>query len=1228
MKSTTKSITTTKDATIKAAQKTTNTTVAAPKATNTTVAAPKATNTTVAAPKATNTTVAAPKATNTTVAAPKATNTTVAAPKATNTTVAAPKATNTTVAAPKATNTTVAALKATNTTVAALKATNTTEIVHKSTEVVQKANVVAQNADEAVQKANVTELKDTEAALNYTEPAQKAKMTVLKAIACLKATQTSSLYTVLKDENFVNNTMAFKFEKQAPCIAYISAINNEKCYTENDESMLHLFGEDISATSGCKQFYAMDRKTVYLLSKSKQAHLYEYYDDNVPLKLFVDIDIKNKDIPDKADRQQVFDDTVRVTIDLIKKNLIKSNPDCVDPQIIVLASSSDIKLSSHIIFPDVVFKNVKEMKFFMAKIDHQMIEDKIIDPNVYRRGGFRMLYNSKAGKKIPLEFHDSYNYFVDTDEELFMDCLITNVNIDFYEIVVTMPKDVIIKKVVPCKPNNKNNSKDSSNKNTLINKNNDNIVYHPISTLCPYIKLLSVKKAENYGDWIKIGMILHNCNPSEESFDLWDEWSKLSKNYESRDYNAYMWNSFKTGFHTIGSLMRFAKIDSPDAYPKVLYSVDQPIFKSKEFESNYLLNSVDEKINDNCSPISQEIMNWMNDKDIKSLAIKSPYNTGKTKLIEKIIREFRLDRVLFISYRQTLTQDIYGNFKDLGVKSYLDKVYQVDKLICQIESLKHLLIKDVNGKTRIPNYDLIILDEIESVLNHFVSNTIDKKEYTFDLMTAIISNSKKVLALDGDLHNRSYDFLQYFGKVNMLTNTIKKDKKNYIFTNNRPYFEECIDEDLKNHKNVIVVSMSSKIATYLNNLYEETYVCALHCGKASDFYKKELQDVNNFWSGKQLVLYSPSIEAGVNFSIKHFHKMYIILSSKSTSPRGLLQMNARVRELEDPNVLVFLNNIPFKQKANYFKFDEVKNYVCDTIGNYKHPKIEFDTELNEMVATYEFDLYTKILVHNETERSNKTNNVFVALLIKLLTDKGHTYVHSETQINDNEFKKDTLLKNEVLNGFEIKNRQIYNDFASRCYSNEATREDKVAIEKFKIKEDWKIKDVTDEFLTKFYGKTDVLYNLRFLLDESLVEPYYSNKKFDPRYNLFEKATKIEQIKMIKEVINILGFALPLDNVQLNVVTFENNIKKVTSMCQLFINVNKSQPLFGFEKNRTMNVGKSITVFRGFLNDVLELWGLNVISITKDSSAYINGKKKTTHPNVYMLIYVNDINKYI
>jgi len=130
----------------------------------------------------------------------------------------------------------------------------------------------------------------------------------------------------------------------------------------------------------------------------------------------------------------------------------------------------------------------------------------------------------------------------------------------------------------------------------------------------------------------------------------------------------------------------------------------------------YLL---DANINDNL--LVTKTNDFFSDENIKSLNICSPYNTGKTQYIKNVLDKFQPERILWVSYRISLTNDIKYNFESYGFQTYLTGNYRADKLIVQLESLHKLdynseFIDEGNG---VPSYDLVIIDEVESILSQF-----------------------------------------------------------------------------------------------------------------------------------------------------------------------------------------------------------------------------------------------------------------------------------------------------------------------------------------------------------------------------------------------------------------------------------------------------------------------------------------------------------------------------
>ena len=87
---------------------------------------------------------------------------------------------------------------------------------------------------------------------------------------------------------------------------------------------------------------------------------------------------------------------------------------------------------------------------------------------------------------------------------------------------------------------------------------------------------------------------------------------------------------------------------------------------------------------------------------------------------------------------------IFCNFKDYGFKNYQnDNINKSDKLIIQQESLFKLdnhNFKD-SEYSDVPTFDLILIDEVESILNHFSSSTIKDSFNTCEYLQEIITNS-------------------------------------------------------------------------------------------------------------------------------------------------------------------------------------------------------------------------------------------------------------------------------------------------------------------------------------------------------------------------------------------------------------------------------------------------------------------------------------------------------
>jgi P4 family phage/plasmid primase-like protien len=116
---------------------------------------------------------------------------------------------------------------------------------------------------------------------------------------------------------------------------------------------------------------------------------------------------------------------------------------------------------------------------------------------------------------------------------------------------------------------NKDEKKSSKKKSKIINRENKELDLE-ISKIKELVKLLSRSRAENYGNWSRVGWCLHNL-----SDDLYDDWisfsSKCPAKFSQRACDK-LWDNAKGDGLSVGSLCHWAKEDNPKGYSEFMRS--------------------------------------------------------------------------------------------------------------------------------------------------------------------------------------------------------------------------------------------------------------------------------------------------------------------------------------------------------------------------------------------------------------------------------------------------------------------------------------------------------------------------------------------------------------------------------------------------------------------------------------------------------------------------------
>jgi len=789
----------------------------------------------------------------------------------------------------------------------------------------------------------------------------------------------------------------------------------------------------------------------------------------------------------------------------------------------------------------------------------------------------------------------------------------------------------------------------NSKKKIVKEKDDDETDYNlPLNIVNPNYPLLNILSShfESYSNWSRMCWIMKSLN---YPFSVFDEYSrKYPSKYNVNECLKY-WNNCKVSPKmTEGILHSLARKGNPEEYDKLgltnkskpdVIPVDTLEITNKQLIKNdgYLIHKDNINLDYDDCLISNKLKEFFS-SDIKSFNIKSPYDTGKTQLLKKIMTKYQQKRVLFLSYRKTLTSDLMACFGELGFHDYRNtECHQADKLIIQLESINKIKPSDfmfIDDEYEIPKYDLVIMDEIESLLFHFESQTTFKGESKniFEFIEAIIKNSNKLIGLDGDLSFRGFNYIKSFGDSINIINPVKKNKRHFTIIDSENDFYSQINNSLNFNKKIVIVSQTStQCYTVFNYIIKQhpTLKIGIYTGDSSDSTKNDLDKVLENWVKLDVLIYSPTIEAGVNFDIKHFDRIFGIVSSGCNSQRAFCQMLSRVRKIEDSSITIYASQLDYHplKESNIYTFHEVKeSLIALNIIDIKQT-IE-GSKIVKRLTPYDINFcYNKC-----EELMMKIQYYYLGYLEYILTKKGHTVSIKMTpkkkdedgkvikeKLDDNVKKaKEETNVNKDLNLVKDIDGNEYQFLLNKQKQSKAEQHEKLQIKKYLIKKSLGIDKFNEEIL-KHYDSPFIIKHIEHLIDIQNVKNYNDNQT---------KET-IKKVEIINDLISKLGFKLFDENTYVSRQDFESKIDSIMKTNEIFINPKLSKVLF-----RTSKVDiKTNKQFLGFVNSILDNYKLkiksNQIGVKKADIEKVGKTKDTAYSLVFQEHYdtINELIQY-
>jgi len=379
--------------------------------------------------------------------------------------------------------------------------------------------------------------------------------------------------------------------------------------------------------------------------------------------------------------------------------------------------------------------------------------------------------------------------------------------------------------------------------------------------------------------------------------------------------------------------------------------------------------------------------------------IKSPKGSGKTTYLSEQIKktiyhipslidyedvtDFETEisfisnqRILLIGHRQALIGDLCNK---LNLNCYLDDD-KFNKSEIRHRKKKYGVCLDSLEKVKGFDYDIIIIDEVEQVLSHFLSDTIgEKRRGLFRLFSNIIQKTNKVVALDADLGWTSFITLtslthsyQSVGSVtgkkqpvqhkpvHIYINNYQPGKNKIQIYQNKDHLIEIMKQRIVSGERVFITSNSKKkidnlheaIKAFLDeNGIKKSIICVTSENSRSEDVQRFIKNIKQEVLNYDVVLSSPSLGTGIDITFEHSAQeidcVFGFFENRINSHFEVDQQLARVRHPKEVHVWVCPSRYYFETDFGIVMSDQLHDALVDVadegIYNFKN-KIQSDID--------------------------------------------------------------------------------------------------------------------------------------------------------------------------------------------------------------------------------------------------------------------------------------------
>jgi hypothetical protein len=855
-------------------------------------------------------------------------------------------------------------------------------------------------------------------------------------------------------------------------------------FTNSDKNQ-HTFFAAKDTPNGKKTFTSFpslqDFLDYYETIHEKDRHFYEMIRKDFPFYEYYDLDIS---LSPSSDISLYNNECLFEWFDTVRTNFLRlttpiSSP-LLKPKWIITTATDHTKLSLHLVNTNAIFTSTDVFKQYYRQFKqyydtfcstHLFSVDWCVSSN---NRMMRIIDSTKIGSNRTLKIWSSFH---DDEKVTKKQTFITNASND---------NELFHKWVTLDMFNMFTNEKINSTKKVPT------IIEHTDECLSELLNILHPSRADSYQDWITVGMALKNNN--EKHLPLFLKWSSQSKKY-NEDQTRIVWDGFRTNVVTpvtLGTIHFFARTDNLNRYHEVT--------KKQETVVVDLPFSPHVSINTKFIPIDLYKQHFSKGSNV--IALRSNMNTGKTHGMPSLFDTH--EKIIVVYQRVSLNLSIHEKWRHYGFELYSeipDYIIRTDvhlRIIVQVDSLPRL-----RGKC-----DLLILDEIESVHEHLCGSRMnDNTAECWRTLSSYIRYTEKIIACDATLKDETCQLL--FNKK--IVTKIENTYKSFSGLRCKLWFSaekviEKIFELLDRGKNIVIPTNSKSRGKKIEKIILKNYptISVLRIDSENGFTKKEE------WGRYNVLIYTPTISAGISFDESHFHALCGFFGRNSTSAELSCQMLFRVRNLIDNEMHLYADkdcSEITKPVDDLSLTAYIQEMIRTSHQSLRTEGIEIDRYNERAKENIYFKLYRLYL-----KKNHLSFTYFRSYLSSILRSHGLiiTYDNDKDDIKSNKDVKDDIqdialqIKKEdaenIINAIPINSNEYSRLVESR---KEKTRDENLSMKRYVLTNTFDRK--YDDPLTLEWVQTNIHYVIG-----------YRN------FRLYEEMTKEKALSECSDKINRLS----------------------------------------------------------------------------------------------------------